>query len=106
MVAVYKPSKTVKYSPSYMVRPTDRPMRREPQKICENFALKVLIFPLFQLVTERIYKTMTERNFVVLKQKENFILKTEKSFHVQNLEKIAEREIFAKEKKEENFAEI
>ena len=62
---------------------------------------KSLIFLLFQLVTERIYKTMTERKFVVLKQKENFILKTEKSFHVQNLEKkLPKREIFAKEKKE------
>ena len=44
MVAIYKPLKTVKYIPSYTVRPTDRPVRREPQKICENFALKVLDF--------------------------------------------------------------
>ena len=44
MVALYKLLKTVKYIHSYMVRHTDRPMRREPQKICENFALKVFDF--------------------------------------------------------------
>ena len=49
-------------------------------------------------MTERIYKTITERKFH---------FENRKSFHAQNLEKLPEREIFfAKEKKEENFAEI
>ena len=61
MVALYKPLQTVKYIPSYTVRPTDRPVRREPQKICENFALKVFDFPSISATTERIYKTMAER---------------------------------------------
>ena len=40
-------------------------------------------------------------------EKKNFALKTEKSCHVQNPAKILpKRGIFAKEKKEENFAEI
>ena len=60
MVALYKPSKTVKYSPSYRVRLTDRPMRREPQKVCENFALKV--FDFFSIVSASDRKNIQDND--------------------------------------------
>ena len=59
MVAPYKPLKTVKYSPPITRRPIYRPYERKTQKICENFALKVFDFLVFQLIVKRIYKTMT-----------------------------------------------
>ena len=64
-----------------MVRPTDRPMRRESHKICENFALKVFDFSIVSASDRKnIYKKMTERNFVVLKQKEKFHFENRKIF--------------------------
>ena len=44
---------------------------------------------------------MTERKFCCTETERKFHFENRKSFHAKNLEKIAKREIFAKEKREE-----
>ena len=99
---IYKQLKTVKYSPSYMVRLTDRPIRkrRESKRISR---WKSLIFLLFQLVTERIYNTMTERKFCTENRKKNFILKTENLFMCKILKKNYQKRNFLLKRRKRKF---
>ena len=92
----------------YTGHSTGRPYERKTQKICENFALKVFDFLVFQLIAKKIYKTMTERKILYWKQKENFALKTEKKIVMcKILQKFLPKDNFLpNRRKKENFAEI